>query len=196
MAPARLQHTRRAVGLILPSEHSPLLLPSCPALRRPARLPEQAPALLTTKRRSRGPGTGTGLFESMTRDLGCKAAASWAEGGRPGIQARRYVPQQSQAAGSAKGPRPPQAPQPAAPVGRPGASHTDLVASARKFAAPISINGARVASHPCWAPARGLACALWVCVLCSVACLCTPVAWQNACVGLPGSAVHKSTMNG
>ena len=40
-----------------------------------------------------------------------------------------------------KTPRPPQAAAPQA-VGRPGASHMDLVASARKLAAPISINGA------------------------------------------------------
>ena len=40
-----------------------------------------------------------------------------------------------------KAPRPPQAAAPQA-VGRPGASHMDLVASARKLAVPISINGA------------------------------------------------------
>ena len=88
------------------------------------------------------PGTRFGLFESMTRSCACKAAASWAEGGRA-PQARSYVPQHTQAPAAAahKGPRPPQAAAPQA-VGRPRASHTDLVASARKLAAPISINGA------------------------------------------------------
>ena len=76
----------------------------------------------------------------MTRSCACKAAASWAEGGRA-PQARAYVPQAPAAAAGHKGPRPPQAAAPQA-VGRPGASHTDLVASARRQAAPISINGA------------------------------------------------------